>query len=247
MHVIVFTGGKFPLPCKTKTYFDNIQSPSYVIAADSGIDTLDCYQEYFDSKINFYPNEILGDMDSIENKALLKKYKDAKLTSFPCDKYFSDSEIALDAAMRFKQLSQNINEKMTVTLIGGGGGRLDHLLALYDWFSEPSHADVWLCENEALYYLPHDSVASINGISETEIISIARKTTGREGCSFITEGLEWEGDCFRKTGMPSLSNRIKKDYVERHKPAMISIKGGDCLLIVPLHAVISIKGLPQER
>ena len=40
IHIAIFTGGFFPEPETTKNIWDTFSFPEYIIAADSGIDTL---------------------------------------------------------------------------------------------------------------------------------------------------------------------------------------------------------------
>jgi len=61
MNIFIFTGGEAPSPETAKPFLEKCQ-PDYVIAADSGLETLDLYAEFF-GKV-FGPDLILGDMDS---------------------------------------------------------------------------------------------------------------------------------------------------------------------------------------
>ncbi|WP_443977056.1 hypothetical protein [Treponema succinifaciens] len=143
MNIFIFTGGEAPSPETAKPFFEKCK-PDYVIAADSGLETLDLYAEAFGE--DFAPNLILGDMDSLKNLSLLEKYKNAKRELFPSDKDFTDTELALSTA-------REIGKTASVVLVGGNGGCLDHLISIYDSFSEDFHADVWLCVNQAVYFL----------------------------------------------------------------------------------------------
>ena len=143
MNIFIFTGGEAPSPETAKPFFEKCK-PDYVIAADSGLETLDLYAEAFGE--DFAPNLILGDMDSLKNLSLLEKYKNAKRELFPSDKDFTDTELALSTA-------REICKTASVVLVGGNGGCLDHLISIYDSFSEDFHADVWLCVNQAVYFL----------------------------------------------------------------------------------------------
>ena len=61
IHIAIFTGGIFPEPEETKNIWQNFPLPEYIIAADSGIDTLENYTKLFPF---FKPNKIVGDFDS---------------------------------------------------------------------------------------------------------------------------------------------------------------------------------------
>ncbi|MGP1458359.1 MAG: hypothetical protein ACTTKL_03500 [Treponema sp.] len=55
-----------------------------------------------------------------------------------------------------------------------------------------------------------------------------------------SEGLEWESPLFRKNGMPSLSNRISKDFYAAEKPVILRADGADFLAIAPHSARVTI-------
>ena len=65
MHIVIFTGGESPEPRLTESYF-SCHKPDYVIAADSGLLTLERYKSHFGEQ--FFPDAILGDMDSLSAK-----------------------------------------------------------------------------------------------------------------------------------------------------------------------------------
>ena len=60
MQIVIFTGGLSPKPEDTENYF-NSKKIDFVIAADSGLDTLKKFNDYYEEK--FQPNFILGDID----------------------------------------------------------------------------------------------------------------------------------------------------------------------------------------
>ncbi|MBP5794104.1 MAG: thiamine diphosphokinase, partial [Spirochaetaceae bacterium] len=124
MNCIIFTGGKFPEKTKTAALLEPLKANSIVIAADSGLDAAKAY----DIKPDFF----LGDMDSVnaESLAWFKSHKKEtapqNIETFPEDKDFSDTELALHKA---KSLGADFT-----ALIGGSGGRLDHLLGILELF-----------------------------------------------------------------------------------------------------------------
>ena len=101
IHIVIFTGGLFPSPEKTESYWKNSLhgNPDFVIAADSGLEACLDYQKYFKGLFNFEPRKILGDFDSISDKTLLEKFADA-VEKFPSDKDFTDTELAVFEAFK---------------------------------------------------------------------------------------------------------------------------------------------------
>ena len=227
IHIVIFTGGFYPNPESTKDIWKNHPVPDYIIAADSGIETLENYTKFYPF---FKPNVIIGDFDSITNKDILEKYSD-KIKTFPQDKDYTDTELAIKEAFYY---AKKINKKPYITLVGGDGGRIDHLLAIYDLFSEKQHPSLWLCKDQAIYLLEKNNKYELSNINEQDYISIARTTSSRKRGKIISKNLTWESNLFRKKGMPSLSNRINKQM----KKIYYSIKNENFLLIVPLKAIL---------
>lgn len=259
MHIVIFTGGSYPQPHLTEQYFSSFL-PDYVIAADSGLEALESYAEHFSEanpllpegclslKGRFFPSEILGDMDSLKNSSLLKKYADVPQKRFIEDKDYTDTELALESALSHqKSLSSAISNPDRITLVGAGGTeRLDHLLGVFDLFSTDLRPDVWLSGNQAAYYICEGQKVCVSGMTERENLSFARLSFSRTEGVVKSSGLLWESDCFRKEGLPSISNRLKPDFIERRIPAELTVCSGRFLLLVPLHAKVEITGPVQE-
>ncbi len=235
MHIVVFTGGDFTLPQDSLSFFDSFPKVDAVIAADSGADTLECYRQFYGNKVDFFPDCILGDMDSISNRKLLEKYAD-KVQVFPKDKDFTDTELALEKAFELKKIC---NDKSIITLVGGAGGAADHFLGIVDTFSSEKHSDFWLCGKQIFCFVKQDDVLYVSGLQLQDRVSIVRTTDTYEGGVIETEGFEWESSMFRKKGMPSISNRIASDHLKNNQPVRIGVKSGTFLVIAPVH--VSLK------
>ncbi|MGI5096166.1 thiamine pyrophosphokinase [Treponema socranskii] len=253
----IFTGGDAPEPEAVESYFIS-HVPDIVIAADSGLDTLKRYADAFKNgeaaHIDLTPDFIVGDFDSISDVKLIDLYGrsddespqlgekrgEVRIERFPCDKDFTDTELALDAAFREASLQNAIP---FITLIGGGGGRIDHLLAICDSFCTPQHADLWLLPNEAVRLLKSGTVCEISDLKRDDIVSVARTAFSRTGGKLVSHGLFWEG--FRREGMPSISNRISENYFTDRKPVTLTACEADFLLILPLSATVTFR--PQEN
>lgn len=240
--IVIFTGGEFPAPAMTENYW-KIHKPDYVIAADSGVDTALKFINYFkqkSSKLNFCPNLILGDFDSISDKAVLQNFIDAEIKKFDTYKDFTDTELAVEAAYAFAKKNYK-RKNVFITLVGGSGDRLDHTLAIYDSFSSAHHVDAWLGKNEACYLLKKGNICEIKKLTTKDIVSVARTSKSRTLGKIISCGLEWEADVFRKKGLPSLSNKINcKRFAKKHCVELSAI-GADFLVILPHSSVFTIQ------
>jgi thiamine pyrophosphokinase len=235
IHIVIFTGGSFPAPEETTGFWKNFP-PAYVIAADSGLETAAKYSKFFQDAYNFIPSAILGDFDSLSDKSLLLRYPSEIIKKFPENKDYTDTELALVQAY---SVASALKKKPFITLTGGDGGRIDHLLGIYDTFSSGYHADTWLCSHQVVWYLAAGEVCEISGLLENDPVSVAR-TSSYTGGSIHSEGLVWESDLFRKKGMPSISNKISSSYLQDKKPVILSAEGNAVLVIIPFSSSVKI-------
>lgn len=220
-HIVVFTGGISPEPKLCSVFFKGRPEPDYVIGADSGLETLSKFKNYF-KKLDFSPDAILGDMDSIKSKKLIKEFsKTASLEKFNPYKDLTDTELALILASKLK------GESSIVTLIGGSGGRIDHLMGIFDLFSSPIAPDFWLTECQILTLVKQDSTLKLLPKTLSSPVSIMRTTASNTKGHVESKGFEWTDDKFRKTGLPSISNVISGKYLKEKKPVEITAKGAD--------------------
>ena len=126
-----------------------------IVAADSGLVTAE--------KAGIRPDWVVGDMDSLADLSRLDHYPPERVRRFPRDKDLLDTEIALNLLW---------DEGCTdVVLIGGGGGRLDHLLALRALFDRPRCPRRWVTDTQDVQvvdeggalelFLPIDTLVSV--------------------------------------------------------------------------------------
>lgn len=104
--VVVLSGGE-PLP---STLAGEIPDDAYLIAADSGLDTALSWGIDVDL--------VVGDLDSVGPQAL--EATSAEIERHSPDKDATDLDLALQAALRL--------EPERIVVLGGQGGRFDHLL-----------------------------------------------------------------------------------------------------------------------
>lgn len=231
-HVVVFTGGKAQCKENCALYFKNCPKPDFVIAADSGLEILADYKSYF-TKIDLSPDAILGDMDSLKNKKLLKEFsKTAQIEKFNPYKDFTDTELALILASKVK------SQGGIVTLIGGGGGRIDHLIAIFDLFSSPVAPDFWISDSQLLIHLKKDKTVKLLPKKASSPVSVMRTTASNTKGFVESHGLEWESEKFRKIGMPSVSNVISASNFMQKLPVEMTARDGDFVVAVDVDCKI---------
>ncbi len=203
MHGILVTGGKTPkgeivLPA---------EPDRFLIAADSGLD--------FVYERKWKPNLIIGDMDSVSDRKLLDHYGDVETEIHPREKDCTDTELGL-------QRLWDIGAEKT-TIIGGGGGRLDHLLGIYSLFERSRYPKTWLTDKEIVECTEDVVEFSVNPGTLVSIFPV-----GNEVCRMKSEGLRWKLDTLEwNRGDSGISNEsvAEKCRVEVLSGRLLIIRG----------------------
>lgn len=188
---LVFTGGKGP----EKGFNQTIIPPySYICAADSGLDTA--------IALGFTPDFAIGDFDSLSSMHALELVAH---DTHPKDKNLTDTELLL----------MHVKEKgyTSYTLIGGGEGRLDHLLHLYSLFIRYGPPAIWFTAAEILYCV-HEEISLNLPVGTTCSIIPALPS----GSSVVTsQGLFWKLDHYPiNSQSQSISNRTLVPHISLH-------------------------------
>lgn len=135
---VVVTGGA-PLHPEAGSILDEA---AFVIAADSGLDRLD--------ELDRIPHLVVGDLDSVSTAALERvRLLGVPVEDHPADKDATDTELAVMAAVERGYPS--------ITVLSGGGDRLDHLMGWLGVLAHPAlavveHLDAW-CDTTHLQIL----------------------------------------------------------------------------------------------
>jgi thiamine pyrophosphokinase len=125
---IIITGGEGPLKLPK-----SLKRPGdFVICADSGLDLA--------NRLDIACDLWVGDFDSTANSP---HDNTMEIWQSVEDQEYSDTELALLAAAE-RGFSQYV-------LIGGGGGRLDHLLHTFGCFDRHGAPTCWYTRSETLY------------------------------------------------------------------------------------------------
>lgn len=205
MKGIIITGGEAP---ERKYIEHEIADSVFIIAADSGLETAVSY--------GYKPDLIVGDMDSIKNLKILNDFPRDCVRIFPKEKDETDTEIAL--RMMFEK---NVDE---VVLLGGGGGRLDHLLGIVSIFDREYYPAVW--------YTAHDRIESIDGkkiFFGMKGKEVSFFPVGNELCRMKSSGLKWPLNEMKWVkGHAGISNIVLTD------PFKIEMESGRLIMISQL-------------
>ena len=188
---ILITGGEKPDFSSVSTLFSD---SCYICAADSGLDY--CIEH------DLKPDYIVGDMDSISSSVTLKKFDSSIIETHPEDKDHTDTELGL--------LHLYKRSCSPVILIGGGGGRLDHLLAVSALFDRKETPERWITRNEEITLIK-DSYKGMGRLEET----VSFFPAGTQACRMNSRGLIWPLDKLTwHKGDIGISNRLSENEFE---------------------------------
>jgi thiamine pyrophosphokinase len=213
---VIFVGGEAPSQERCRTL---AQGANCIAAADSGLiacETAGCT-----------PDFIVGDMDSLEQAGQLRR-----LNNYPKEKIFrcshekdqTDTELALDL------LRKQGHER--IRLIGGGGGRLDHLFAIRELFERENPPQSWHTFGEDIYYVKESTMIPAIPSTPLSIFPL-----GNSPWNIRSEGLKWQLEDFDwKRGFFGISNVITA------KSFFLHIEEGRFMMIIP---VLSPNAMPN--
>ena len=200
---ILVTGGEKPAFSSIKPLFN---TQCYICAADSGLDY--CMEN------GLLPDYILGDMDSISSDIVLKNFDSSIIETHPEDKDHTDTELGLQHLFE-----RNFDQ---VILVGGGGGRLDHLLAVAALFDRERAPDCWITGNEEIRLIS----GSYNGVGRKgETVSFF--PAGSDPCRMKSRGLFWPLNTLEwAKGDIGISNRLQENEfsIEMESGRLIMIR-----------------------
>ena len=175
MRGIMFIGGEGPSPEAIRKI---AAGANLFVAADSGLILCE--------SAGLKPDWILGDMDSLVCEAnqdglrMLEKYPPERVLRFREDKDYTDTELALN----FLQ-EKSCDE---IWLLGGGGGRLDHLFAIRSLFERNDPPHRWFPGNEEVRCLLEGQKLNMTLPSES-LVSVF--PIGNEAWEAESSGLKW--------------------------------------------------------
>lgn len=169
-------------------------------------------------KLGIKPDVIIGDMDSI-GSAQLENYKSkgVKVIQYPAGKDFTDTELALDYALKLKSVA--------IYIWGALGGRIDHTLANLYLLRKGKEAGIKTCliDEYGEAFLPQGEVVFTDAVGCTvSLLTLSPKVEGITLSGF-TYPLNNESLSMGETR--GLSNYIKES------PACINYLSGELLVI----------------
>jgi thiamine pyrophosphokinase len=132
---IIFTGGDGPPSQIAKQLVEEEArnlgfTDVLLVAADSGLVTAE--------RAGIKPGWIIGDMDSLEDERSLASYPPDRIIYHEHDKDYTDTELAFSHV-----IEHGCNY---IWIIGGGGGRIDHLFAIRSLFERDIFPQRWITD-----------------------------------------------------------------------------------------------------
>lgn len=190
MKGVLFVGGAGPDPGAVA---DDLAEAGLVAAADAGLTRA--------LAMGVEPDLVLGDFDSLIDTALLDRFPADRVLRFPTDKDETDAEIGLRL-----MAARGCDD---ITIAGGGGGRLDHLLALALLFEREHPPRRWVTDNEDARLV--EGEACFDGWRGS---TVSVFPLGAGASDLSSEGLRWplEGLAFAR-GWAGVSNVADADRV----------------------------------
>jgi thiamine pyrophosphokinase len=187
---VLFVGGAGPDPV---VIADDLAEAGIVVAADAGLERA--------LALGVEPDLVLGDFDSLVDTTLLDRFSADRVLRFPTDKDETDAEIGL----RFLG-ARGCDD---ITIAGGGGGRLDHLLALALLFEREHPPHRWVTDNEDVRLVLGEACFDGWRGSTVSVFPL-----GSGVADLSSEGLRWplEGLAFAR-GWSGVSNVADADRV----------------------------------
>ncbi|MDR3115633.1 MAG: thiamine diphosphokinase [Treponema sp.] len=178
---MAFIGGTGPGPEQCRAL---AKKADILVAADSGL--------ILAEQAGVRPDWIVGDMDSLDDPLRLEGYPPERILRYPQDKDFTDTELAL-SLLREKGCDET-------WLIGGGSGRLDHLLAIRALFERKPRPQRWFTGGEDIYCLNSQEQLTLN-LQPGRVLSIfplgsGPWETGSRGLKWPLDGLPWDRGFF---------------------------------------------------
>ena len=186
-----------------------------LVAADSGLLAME--------EAGLAPHWIVGDMDSLDDPARLDKCHPGRVLRFPADKDWSDTELALNL-LKEKGCDE-------VWLAGGGGGRMDHLIAIRSLFEREEGPDRWFPGTEEIRCLGEGKVlnAALPPLSRVSVFPLGSVSYQAEssGLKWPLNNLSWEKGCFSLSNIAPDGSFIIRSIRGRFMVIMPMIFGGN--------------------
>jgi thiamine pyrophosphokinase len=213
--VVVVAGGGPP----DAAVLDRLPSPAFVVAADSGVDTA--------LALGLRIDLVVGDLDSVTPAGLAAaEASGARVVRHPVAKDATDLVLAMHEAMA---LLGDDGDDGELVVVGGSGGRLDHLLAGALALADPAFAGVEVRAHlgPATIHVVHGPGARVLGGDVGDLLTLV--PVGGRADGVRTTGLRYP---LRDEPLEPASTRGVSNVVES-VPASVRLTTGALLAVLP--------------
>jgi len=166
---VLFTGGSAPDAPPVGLEING----SVIVAADSGVETA--------LRWGIEPDLVLGDMDSLTDPSILHRLGEERVRRYEEEKDYTDTELGL-----MELFDRGVQDAV---IVGGGGGRLDHLLGIVALFDRDIAPRRWYTDSEHVECIDEEYT-----LREAEGETVSFFPAGRARCTMQTRGLKWPLD-----------------------------------------------------
>lgn len=199
---VLITGGKSP---RHEDIADVLSRAEVTVTADSGLEVA--------AEWGVEPDYIVGDMDSLSRLDALSEYPEDRVRRFATEKDYTDTELGLSMLW-----DAGCHE---VALLGGGGGRLDHLLAILALFERRPRPSSWYTHRDEVEVVEQEFVRY--GLVGERISFFPVGTTT---CRMSSSGLKWPLDeLVWERGDVGISNEVVSD------PVRVAMTSGTLIMV----------------
>jgi thiamine pyrophosphokinase len=173
---IIFTGGQGPKAQAVKRLLETEARDALFIAADSG------FQAAVDAGVK--PDWVIGDMDSLEDLSSLSAMPPERVIRHEHDKDFTDTELALSLAAE-----KGCDD---IWIIGGAGGRIDHLFGIRSLFEREFFPYRWITDAENIFCIDADTTHSEISCRLAVNACVSVFPLGSGPWEAVSTGLKWQ-------------------------------------------------------
>lgn len=199
---VIFTGGSTP---PDEVVIRLCRHSPYIVCADSGWDTA--------FRCGVRPSCLVGDFDS----ATVPLPSDTRITRYPRAKDAGDTDLAFEAALKTGCRS--------IAVVGGGGGRMDHWLALWRLFCRQPQWRLWETAQESVFRVTCGETWRTETKENRRVVSVY--AIGEKAAA-VTKGFRWSLD-----GYPLSADAFSLSNETAAGGASLTVTAGEAAVIVP--------------
>ena len=186
---IVFAGGEGPGPDTLRRLLEVPAAGALIVAADSGLELAEA--------AGLRPDWITGDMDSLDSEDRLRSYPADRVIRHAAEKDYTDTELAF--ALLWEKGCED------AWIVGGGGGRIDHLFGIRDLFERELFPRRWITAAEDIRCIDEAGGSLNMRLEPGSLVSVL--PLGGGPWKAESRGLKWPLDnVYWERGLYGLSN-----------------------------------------